>query len=138
MNLEFLEKMKVKNLKIIKIKKMNIEGKLVKIFDLETGISKAGKEWKKQSILLEQDTQYNKEVVITFTGDKISKLKQIQIGDNISCNVNISSREYNGKWYHNINAWTCATANGNVYEKHTGITGVDNAIKEATNDDLPF
>ena len=29
-------------------------------------------------------------------------------------------------------------ANSNVYEKHTGITGVDNAIEEATNDDLPF
>ena len=26
----------------------------------------------------------------------------------------------------------------NVYEKHTGITGVDNAIKEATEDNLPF
>ena len=57
---------------------MNIEGKLVKIFDLETGISQKGKEWKKQSILLEQDTQFNKDVVITFTGDKISKLQQIK------------------------------------------------------------
>jgi hypothetical protein len=28
---------------------MRIEGKLIKIFDLETGVSKAGKEWKKQS-----------------------------------------------------------------------------------------
>ncbi len=65
-------------------------------------------------------------------------MQQIKIGDNISCNVNISSREYNGKWYHDINAWTCALANANVYEKHTGITGVDNAIKEVTNDDIPF
>ena len=104
---------------------MNIEGKLVKIFDLETGISQKGKEWKKQSILLEQDTQFNKEVVITFSGDKISKLKQIQIGDNISCNVNISSREYNSKWYHNINGWTCATANGNI-------------VEENNENDLPF
>ena len=38
---------------------MNIEGKLVKVFDLESGTSKAGKEWKKQSILIEQDTSYN-------------------------------------------------------------------------------
>lgn len=108
---------------------MNIEGKLKKIFDLETGISQKGKEWKKQSILLEQDTQFNKDVVITFTGDKISKLQQIKIGDNISCNVNISSREYNGKWYHNINGWTCATANGNIVEE---------TIEENNEDDLPF
>lgn len=108
---------------------MNIKGKLKKIFDLETGISQKGKEWKKQSILLEQDTQFNKDVVITFTGDKISKLQQIKIGDNISCNVNISSREYNGKWYHNINGWTCATANGNIVEE---------TIEENNEDDLPF
>jgi len=108
---------------------MNIEGKLKKIFDLETRISQKGKEWKMQSILLEQDTQFNKDVVITFTGDKISKLQQIKIGDNISCNVNISSREYNGKWYHNINGWTCATANGNIVEE---------TIEENNEDDLPF
>ena len=117
---------------------MNIEGKLIKILRQETGISKAGKEWKKQSILIEQNTEYNKEVVISFFGDNVNKLSNISIGDNLSCNVNISSREYNGKWYHNIDGWTCALANSNVYEKHTGITGVDNAIKEATNDDLPF
>ena len=108
---------------------MNIEGKLVKIFDLKTGKSESGKEWKNQSILLEQDTQFNREVVITFKGDKISKLQQIKIGDNISCNVNISSREYNGKWYHNINGWTCATANGNIVEE---------MIEENNEDDLLF
>ena len=31
---------------------MNIDGKLVKILKQETGVSKAGKEWKKQSIIL--------------------------------------------------------------------------------------
>jgi len=108
---------------------MNIEGKLVKIFDLETRTTQKGKEWKNQSILLEQDTKFNREVVITFTGDNISKLKQIQIGDNISCNVNISSREYKGKWYHNINGWTCATANGNIVEE---------MIEENNENDLPF
>ena len=112
---------------------MNIEGKLVKIFDLETRISQKGKEWKKQSILLEQDTKYNREVVITFTGDNIKKLENKEIGDNLSCDVNISSREYKGKWYHNINGWTCATANGNIVEEM-----IEENIEENNEDDLPF
>jgi len=105
-----------------------IEGKLVKVFDLETGVSKSGKEWKKQSILIEQDTEYNKEVVVSFFGDNVKKIKANLIGDVITCNINLSSREYNGKWYHNIDGWTC-----NVSD----IKNIDKRIEEV-NDDLPF
>ena len=107
---------------------MRIECKLVKIFDIESGISKAGKEWRKQSILVEQYTEYNKELVITYTNDNIKKLQGKNIGDNLSCSINLSSREYNGRWYHNITGWTCETANGNIVEE----------MIEDTNDDLPF
>ena len=48
---------------------MTIKGKLIKKLDVESGTSKAGKEWKRQSILLEQEGDYNKEVVIGFFGD---------------------------------------------------------------------
>ncbi len=107
---------------------MNIEGKLVKVFDLESGTSKAGKEWKKQSILIEQDTEYNKEVVVSFFGDNVNKIKTNLIGDVITCNINLSSREYNGKFYHNIDGWTF-----NVSD----IKNIDKRIEEV-NDDLPF
>ena len=107
---------------------MNIEGKLVKVFDLETGVSKAGKEWKKQSILIEQDTEYNKEVVVSFFGDNVSKIKFNEIGNIVSCNINLSSREYNSKYYHNIDGWTC-----NVSD----IINRDESIEEES-DDLPF
>jgi len=107
---------------------MNIEGKLVKVFELETGVSKTGKEWKKQSILIEQDTEYNKEVVVSFFGDNVNKIKNNQIGDIITCNINLSSREYNDRWYHNIDGWTC-----NVSD----IKDIDERIEEV-NDDLPF
>ena len=50
---------------------MNVIGKLIKKLDRETGVSKTGKTWEKQSILVEQNADYNKEVVITFFSDKI-------------------------------------------------------------------
>ena len=84
-----------------------IEGKLVKVFELETGTSKAGKEWKKQSILIQQDTKYNPEVVVTFFGDNVNKIKSNEMGNIVSCNINLSSREYKGKYYHNIDGYTC-------------------------------
>jgi hypothetical protein len=105
-----------------------IEGKLVKVFDLETGTSKAGKEWKKQSILIKQDTKYNPEVVVTFFNDNVNQIKANEIGNIISCNINLSSREYKGKFYHNIDGYTC-----NV----TDIINRDEKLEEV-NDDLPF
>tara|TARA_R110000824_G_scaffold200679_1_gene384703 strand:+ start:529 stop:840 length:312 start_codon:yes stop_codon:yes gene_type:complete len=88
---------------------MEITGKLIKKLDAESGIGKNGKEWRKQSILIEQSgTDYNKEVAISFFGDKIKNIRDIEVGSDVSVSINLSSREYNGKYYHNIDGWFCA------------------------------
>jgi histidinol phosphatase-like enzyme len=88
---------------------MEITGKLVQKLERETGVSKSGKTWEKQSILIEQaGADYNKEIAISFFGDKIKKLRDIEIGSDVSVSINLSSREYNGKYYHNIDGWFIA------------------------------
>jgi hypothetical protein len=88
---------------------MQIIGKLVQKLERETGTSKSGKSWEKQDVLIEQSgTDYNKEVVITFFGDKIKSLRDIEEGSEVSVSINLSSREYNGKYYHNIDGWFIA------------------------------
>ena len=87
---------------------MNIIGKLVQKLEKETGVSKTGKTWEKQSILVEQNTDYNKEVVISFFGDKIKSIRDIEVGSDVNVSVNLSSREYNGKYFHNIDGWFIA------------------------------
>ena len=88
---------------------MNVIGKLTKKLELESGISKAGKEWKKQSIIIEQTgNDYNKEVVISFFGDKINSLRDIHEGSDVNVSVYLSSREFKGKYYHNIDGWFIA------------------------------
>jgi len=87
---------------------MDVIGKLVQKLERETGVSKSGKTWEKQSIIIEQNTDYNKEVVISFFGDKIKSIRDIEVGSDVSVSINLSSREYNGKYYHNIDGWFCA------------------------------
>ena len=87
---------------------MDITGKLVQKLERETGVSKTGKAWEKQSIIVEQNTDYNKEVVISFFGDKIKSIRDIEEGSDVSVSINLSSREYNGKYYHNIDGWFIA------------------------------
>ena len=103
---------------------MKITGKLVQKLDRETGTSKSGKSWEKQDILIEQSgTDYNKEVVITFFADKIKQLRDIKEGSEVSVSINLSSREYNGKYYHNIDGWFIAKLGEETV---------------APNDDMPF
>ena len=87
---------------------MEITGKIIKKLDVESGISKAGKEWQKQSILVEQSGEYNKEVVISFFGDKMKSIRDVEEGSEVNVSINLSSREFNGKYYHNIDGWFCA------------------------------
>jgi len=90
---------------------MNVIGKLIKKLDVESGISKTGKEWRKQSILVEQSgTDYNKEVVISFFGDKMKSIRDVEEGSDVNVSVNLSSREFNGKYYHSIDGWFCAVS----------------------------
>lgn len=103
---------------------MTINGKLIKKLDVESGISKAGKEWQKQSILVEQTGDYNKEVVISFFGDKMKSIRDIEEGSEVSVSINLSSREFKGNFYHNIDGWFCA------------VKGQETVGD--INDDLPF
>jgi len=108
---------------------MKLEGKLVKKLDIESGVSKAGKEWRKQSIVLNNGNDYNPEVCISFFGDeKIDMLSSLNTGDDLEVSVNVSSRAWNDKYFHSIDGWR-------VDIKGQGVPS--NATLEAR-EDLPF
>lgn len=84
---------------------MEITGKLQSRLEKETGVSKAGKEWQKQSIVINTGSQYNPEVCISFFGDKVDLLKGLNKDEEITVLVNVSSREHNGKWFNSIDGY---------------------------------
>ena len=85
---------------------MEVRGKLVKLLDLEKGTSKAGKEWKKQTVVVETDNEFNNLTAISAFGeDKIKHLNKLDIGMTVAILCNVYSREYKGKYYHNIDGY---------------------------------
>lgn len=85
---------------------LQVKGRIVKILDVESGVSKADKEWKKQNFVIDTGSQYNPEVCFQVFGDeKIAMLGNFGEGQEVEVAFNISSREFNGKYYHNIDAW---------------------------------
>lgn len=84
---------------------MEITGKLIKLMPIQTGQGKNG-EWKKQEFLIETDEKYPKQIALTCFNDKIDLIDRRQPGDVLTVKFDIESREYNGKYFSNINAYS--------------------------------
>ncbi len=80
---------------------MELQGKVIQILPLQTGMGKKG-QWRKQQFVLETQTQYPKKVCLTAWGDKIVNLA---IGAMVAVSVDLESREYNGRWYTEARAY---------------------------------
>ena len=126
---------------------LEITGRISKVLSIESGQSKAGKEWKKQGFVVDAGAQYNPEVCFSLFGDdKINMLRNYGAGQEVKVSFNISSREYNGKYYHNIDAWKIegvgAAVPGNTppppnQEPPTAMNTADLSANDE-DDDLPF
>tara|TARA_Y100000004_G_scaffold182780_1_gene229873 strand:+ start:253 stop:582 length:330 start_codon:yes stop_codon:yes gene_type:complete len=109
---------------------MQIEGKLIKILEAEGGTSKNGKAWIKQSCIVQTENEYNNEVCITaFGDDKIKDLNKLKIGENVQIWCNVYSREYNGKYYNQIDGWRFSKS-GSEFKPQDFVTTDDK--------DMPF
>lgn len=85
---------------------LSVKGRITQILPVESGKSKAGKEWKKQSFIIDTGDQYNPNICFSLFGDdKIQTLRNFGQGQEVEVSFNLSSREYGGKWYHNVDAW---------------------------------
>lgn len=83
---------------------MEIKAKVVGVCDLESGTSAKG-EWKRATIIVEYlDGDYPHKVALTNmkNAEAFSKL---QVGATGTFDVNINSREYQGKFYTTIDCW---------------------------------
>lgn len=97
---------------------MEASGKVIAVCDPETGVSKAGNNWKKRTCVIETQETYPKKIAFTLFGDRMDQYP-MNVGDMVKVSFDISSREYNGRWYTDISAWkvepaTAAPAAGPV------------------------
>jgi hypothetical protein len=113
-----------------------IQGKLTQILPLEHGQSKSGKEWKKQSFVVDTGDQYNPNVCFSLFGDnKIELLNHVTVGQDIEVSFNVSSREYQGKWFHNLDPWRIKKLQ---IEEPAPKREPQHHAPEPTNDDLSW
>lgn len=82
-----------------------IEGQITAILPETRGVGQRG-EWVSQDFVLKTNDNYPKNICFTILGADKIKEANIKIGDVVSIGVNIESREFNGRWYTSIKAWS--------------------------------
>ena len=83
---------------------MEITGKVVRLGGLTEGTSAKGP-WRKQDLIIETDEQYPKTVCLTCWTNQINEIQNMVPGQLIKAQIDISSREFNGKWYTDVRVW---------------------------------
>jgi len=82
-----------------------VKGKVHEIAQIQTGKTQTGKEWKRQNLVIDTGDDYNPHLSISFLGEKCSLLNNLKINDEVNVHINLSSKEWSGKWFTNVNGW---------------------------------
>jgi hypothetical protein len=102
---------------------MELKGEVLQVLDPVTGEGKNG-QWEKQIVIVElaTDSKYPKMVALTLWGDLVGACSP---HDMITAQVDIESRDYNGRWYTDVKAWKVEIA-------------PETTSQETVQPDLPF
>lgn len=90
---------------------MEVIGKVIQVLPLQSGRSAAGRDWKKQEYVLETLESFPRKICFQFFGERVDQYP-LQPNQTIKLSFDIESREYNGRWFTNINGWKVEPADG--------------------------
>lgn len=90
---------------------LKLQGVITKITEVQEGESKAGKAWKKLGFVVETLGEYPKNVYFTVFGEeKVNNFQKFnKVGQEVEVSFNVESREYNERFYTDLQAWKVFT-----------------------------
>ena len=83
---------------------MEVKGKVIQNLGIQSGVSKSGRQWSKASILIETFDQFPKKIALDNLKNAES-FNQIPVGSIGVFQIEVSSNEFNGRWYTSVNCW---------------------------------
>ena len=128
---------------------MEVKGKIIQKFDLQSGTSKAGNPWKKQNYLLETLDSFPRKIYFDFFGDRADQFN-LEVGDMINLSFDIECREYQGRYYTDIRGWKAEKIDANAPAAPVPTNdappaapvppapAADMSFEQTQEDDLPF
>ncbi|MDE7411175.1 MAG: DUF3127 domain-containing protein [Paramuribaculum sp.] len=116
---------------------MELTGKVIVVLPIESGTSKSGNAWQKQNFVIETAGQYPKKVCLQLFGDKVNECPNV--GDDVKVSFDPESREWQGRWFTQLNAWKVEKQNAQpTAPAPQQATAQAAAQPQGADDELPF
>jgi len=121
---------------------LEAKGKITAILPIETVNSKSGKQWNKRNFTIDTGAEYNPMISFQLFGDdNIKAFENFRVNEEVNVSFNLSSREHNGSFYHNVDAWkieSLSSAPATQEDKPSAPKSFDDAIADDDSSDVPF
>lgn len=108
--------------------------------EVTKGISKAGNEWARQTIVVDclgyKDAPFK--IALTASLRELSSIEELTIGDPVEFAFMVSAREWEGKWYNNVDLYSIRKAGETAPKAEAKPTPAPAPEAEEPKDDLPF
>ena len=64
---------------------------------------------KREMVVIVEDGKYPQEINLEFVQDKVALLEALQPGQEVTVSFDIRGREYNGRYFNNLQGWKVVT-----------------------------
>ncbi|MEE4190610.1 MAG: DUF3127 domain-containing protein [Halieaceae bacterium] len=91
---------------------------------------------KREMVVIVDDGRYPQEINLEFVQDKVSLLDSLQPGQTVTVSFDIRGREYNGRYFNNLQGWKVETED--AVPADAGAPPQDVPPADAYDDDIPF
>ena len=122
---------------------LELEGTIRQKMGVQSGTSARGP-WAKQEFVVDfPDGNFTSQACFTAWGqDKVQELDKYQVGDRVKVSFNLKSREFNGRWYNDLQIWRIAPAGETqpavpAYAQPAAPAPAGNQAPAPTLDDMP-
>ena len=86
-------------------------GRLAYKGEVESGMAKSGNAWYRQTIVVDVEGykgSYRK-VALQASGNMVGEIEKVQIGERVEVIYQVTAREWNGKWYNNVDLYNISS-----------------------------
>lgn len=115
-----------------------VEGRIVQVLPIERGTGQRGP-WATAKIVIEYENgRYNSNLMLECRSSRAEEFAKLRAGQKGKFSFDVSSREYNGRWYHNVNCFDWTIEGAHQAPPQAQTPAAMTAPEAAKKDDLPF
>lgn len=98
---------------------------------------------KREMVVTVEDGKYPQDISLEFVQDKIALLDGLQPGQEVTVTFDIRGREYNGRYFNNLQGWKITTGDASTapppdYDDYQGMPAGQAGDPGYSDEDIPF